>query len=135
MSRQANELLNLQLLDGSANIQEQAEPLSSWLEKNFPNEDKRRRYYDRHLLGEVPDDPTGFGEFYAARRDQLRQRLQGLLAAKTHVDQQAHPTATTEANMLVKEMRLSSPLHANRSRGWVGGSGLAGFARAIRKSR
>lgn len=54
--RQANELPNLQLLDGSANIEKQAQPPPSWQAKNLPNEDQRRSKHDRHLLGDVPDD-------------------------------------------------------------------------------
>jgi len=66
-------------------IEKQAEPPSSWLDKNFPSAEQRRSYCDRHLLGDVPDDLMGFGGFYTARRDQLRERLEGLLAAKTQV--------------------------------------------------
>ena len=85
VSRQANELPNLQLLDGSANIEKQAELPSSWLEENFPHKDQRRSYCDRHLLGEVPDDLSGFVEFYAARRELLRLRLVELLTATIQV--------------------------------------------------
>lgn len=81
LSRQANELPNLQLLDGSANIEKQAEPPSSWLDKNFPGDGQRKSYCDRHLLGDVPRDMSGFREFYDTRRDNLRDRLIGLLAA------------------------------------------------------
>lgn len=83
ISRQANELPNLQLLDGSANIEKQAEPPSSWLDKNFPGTDKRQSYCDRHLLGDVPNDISGFGVFYEARREKLRERLIALLTATT----------------------------------------------------
>jgi hypothetical protein len=69
------------LLDGSATIEKQAEPPSSWLVKNFPGEDQRRSYCDRHLLGDVPDDMLGFRAFYDTRRDKLRERLVGLLTA------------------------------------------------------
>ena len=83
ISRQANELPNLQLLDGSANIEKQAEPPSSWLDKNFPGTDQRQSYCDRHLLGDVPNDISGFGVFYEARREKLRERLIALLTATT----------------------------------------------------
>jgi hypothetical protein len=69
------------LLDGSANIEKQAEPPSSWLAKNFPGDEQRRAYCDRHLLGDVSGEMTGFGAFYETRREKLRERLVGLLTA------------------------------------------------------
>ena len=70
---------NLQLLDGDANIEKQAELPAAWLKRMFPEADRRVAYADRHLLGDVPADVAGFNGFYEERRARLRRRLQELL--------------------------------------------------------
>ena len=46
---------------------------------------KAAEYAERHDLGEVPPDRTGFNAFYEARRDRLLAKLRRLLGAKVEV--------------------------------------------------
>jgi hypothetical protein len=75
----ANSLPNLQLLDGTANIEKQAVLPARWMVKAFPDEPSRAAYVDRHLLGNIPDDIAGFEAFHAARCEALSVRLNALL--------------------------------------------------------
>ena len=52
-------LANLQLLDRSVNNEKRATLPDVWLDKHCPG-DARQFYCDRHLLGSVPQDITGF---------------------------------------------------------------------------
>lgn len=79
MARHANQLPNLQLLEGVANVEKQAELPAEWLVRHRPDEVGRRDYRDRHLLGELPDGLEGFEDFHAARKARLRERLLDLL--------------------------------------------------------
>ena len=72
-------LANLQLLDGIVNIEKRATLPADWLEVHCPDDPSRQAYCDRHLLGDVPKDITGFMEFYEARRERLKQRIAELI--------------------------------------------------------
>jgi hypothetical protein len=72
-------LANLQLLDGSANIEKQQAMPAEWLLKMYPHEDGRNSYCEKHLLGEVPEEMPGFAKFFEARKDRLRERVGQLL--------------------------------------------------------
>ena len=75
----ANRLGNLQLLPGRVNTEKSATMPLEWLARAYPDEGRRRRVYDDHLLGCVPDEMTGFVEFYNARRERLVMRIKRLL--------------------------------------------------------
>ena len=71
---------NLQLLEGHANMEKQDRLPAEWLEVMFVDADSRRAYCERHLLGDAMDGWASFCEFYEARREALRGRLQELLS-------------------------------------------------------
>ena len=66
---------NLQLLDRSVNNEKRTTMPADWLNVHCPDDETRRGYCDRHLLGEVPREITGFLEFYEARRKRLVERI------------------------------------------------------------
>lgn len=80
LARRANELPNLQLLEGAINVEKRDVLPSVWLEKRFLGDPSRSNYRANHLLGELPPDLQGFNVFYEARRDALRTSLTRLLA-------------------------------------------------------
>lgn len=75
----ANRLGNLQLLPGQVNTEKSATMPADWLARAYPDESQRRRACDDHLLGCVPEEMTGFVEFYNARREHLVERIKSLL--------------------------------------------------------
>lgn len=79
LARMANELPNLQLLEGPANVEKQAALPSDWLADRYKLASDRAHYCSIHLLGDVPVDIAGFEAFYAARRALLRQRITDVL--------------------------------------------------------
>lgn len=70
---------NLQLLNGAANLEKQAQMPRDWLQVMFPDAARRASYCEQHLLGDVPADIAEFATFYSARRELLRTRLEALL--------------------------------------------------------
>jgi hypothetical protein len=80
LERHANELPNLQLLQGEFNNEKRAAMPAEWLAKHMADPVARSQYCSNHLLGNLPPDLHGFDSFYAARRDLLRARLTSLLA-------------------------------------------------------
>jgi hypothetical protein len=79
LGRHANQLPNLQLLDGAINNEKRAAMPAEWLAKQFPDAASAQHYREKHLLGELPADLTGFAGFHAKRRDWLRAALTGML--------------------------------------------------------
>ena len=75
-------LANLQLLDGAANIEKQARLPVSWLGEMYTDDDSRANYCDKHMLGEVPENITGFEAFHERRKEQMRARIAALLQKK-----------------------------------------------------
>ncbi|MBF6555937.1 MAG: DUF262 domain-containing protein [Acidimicrobiales bacterium] len=73
-------LPNLQLLQGSPNIEKQAMLPSEWLEgPHFPSPAGRTQYENDNDLVDVPKDITGFLQFYEGRRQKLDARLREAL--------------------------------------------------------
>ncbi|MEO6092893.1 MAG: DUF262 domain-containing protein [Novosphingobium sp.] len=79
LSRRANQLPNLQLLEGALNNEKRATMPADWLQARFADRVARSNYGANHLLGEVPPDLHGFDAFYEARRNLLRVKLATLL--------------------------------------------------------
>ena len=75
----ANRIANLQLLDGNTNMEKQAALPADWIAKHFKSDQARQQYRDRYLLGEVPEQITGFMDFYEARRKRLQERITRLV--------------------------------------------------------
>ena len=68
-------LANLQLLDKSVNNEKRATLPSDWLDIHRPSPEARQSYCDRHHLGDVPEQITGFMDFYSQRRARLLDRI------------------------------------------------------------
>ena len=75
----ANRLGNLQLLPGPVNTEKSATMPVEWLARAYPDESRRRSHVRDHLLGSVPEEMTGFVEFFGSRRARLVERIKGLL--------------------------------------------------------
>ena len=72
-------LANLQLLDRSVNNEKRATLPSDWLGVHCPSPEAHKIYCDRHQLGDVPENITGFMDFYSQRRARLLARIAGLV--------------------------------------------------------
>jgi hypothetical protein len=75
----ANELPNLQLLEGPANTEKQAAMPASWLHSRYSHESDRDHYRSIHLLGEIPHEIQGCKAFWEARRGRLRVNITSVL--------------------------------------------------------
>jgi hypothetical protein len=80
IARHANELANLQLLEGSINNEKRASMPLDWLIKQFPTAVAQRHYCEIHALGELPADVRGFESFNSSRRERLRVMLVEMLS-------------------------------------------------------
>ena len=76
----ADRLPNLQLLVGEENESKSDKLPRQWMDETFDAQ-AARAYADRHNLGEVPPDMTGFTLFYEARCRCLLGKLRQLLGA------------------------------------------------------
>lgn len=78
-------LPNLQLLEGTENIQKQAMLPMKWLKGKYPNADGEcdkksiQDYCDRHDLGKLPEELKDFQKFYDLRHATLKIRITNLL--------------------------------------------------------
>jgi hypothetical protein len=81
LAKHANELPNLQLLEGAINNEKRAMMPAVWLAKLHADPAAERHYREKHLLGDVPADIHGFEAFYEARRERFRSKLTELLGA------------------------------------------------------
>jgi hypothetical protein len=79
ITRLAKALLNLQLLEGTVNIEKRAALPDAWLRERYPSESDREHYRSIHLLGVVPEGIEGCEEFWAARRERLREKITAVL--------------------------------------------------------
>lgn len=77
----AEQLPNLQLLEGAENIEKRASLPAKWMADNLSNS-ARTNYCDNHLLGTVPSSLADFRGYYDNRLKELRSRIEGLLGAK-----------------------------------------------------
>ena len=79
-TEKANGLANLQLLNGQENQEKGGKLPSDWLNGKFSpgREVERQEYANHRLLGDVPD-LDGFEDFYATRREDLKERIRELV--------------------------------------------------------
>lgn len=80
IQRMANGLPNLQLLEGPINNEKRARLPAEWIRDHLEAEKSQKNYLDNHLLGELPEDISGFRAFHEARREELRPRIEEMLA-------------------------------------------------------
>lgn len=85
LSDLADQLPNLQLLDGAVNNEKRAAMPAEWLSKLFPDTTTQQHYRQKHLLGEVPVDMQGFEVFFGARKELLRSKMLMMLCDATSV--------------------------------------------------
>jgi hypothetical protein len=83
LAHRANQLPNIQLLEGAANVEKRASLPEEWLARYKADEASRADYRDRHVLGTLPIDLADFDRFYEERRQALRGRLSALLDVGT----------------------------------------------------
>lgn len=76
-----NQLPNLQLLEGPVNVAKLAALPSAWARSVYPTPVERQAYLALHDLDGMPEDLSGFGDFYDRRRDRMGARLRALLVA------------------------------------------------------
>lgn len=79
LARMANELPNLQLLEGTANTEKRDALPARWLVAHYPNAGDQAHYCAMHDLGEIPETLDGFDQFYGNRRERLRARIKAVL--------------------------------------------------------
>jgi hypothetical protein len=73
-------IANLQLLQGTPNVEKQALLPADWLNgPHFPSEAARQQYVIDNDLVDVPSDLLGFGQFWTQRRTALETRLKAAL--------------------------------------------------------
>lgn len=75
----ANRIANLQLLDEDTNNEKRAKLPAEWMQGHFSDDITRRQHCDKYLLGEIPQDVTGFMSFYEARRERMQERVAELV--------------------------------------------------------
>jgi hypothetical protein len=68
-------LPNLQLLGGIPNIEKQAALPDKWLAAAFPSDEHRTTYLRDNDLDDLPLDLADFLDFFAQRRERMRERL------------------------------------------------------------
>lgn len=78
MLEMSNRLPNLQLLEGAANVEKQAQFPEKWTREHFTDAE-RPAYIERNLLGKLPNTAHEFVDFYKTRRDALKVKLKELL--------------------------------------------------------
>jgi uncharacterized protein with ParB-like and HNH nuclease domain len=72
-------LANLQLLDGSVNVEKQQVMPADWLGQMFSDEIDSKHYREKHLLGSIPETMDGFPGFYETRKQLLAESIGELL--------------------------------------------------------
>ncbi len=82
-----NRAPNLQLLRGAENQSKSARLPGDWLRTQFPDEERRSNWMREYDAVGLPDDISGFLDFYQLRRGRMRERLAALLG----VDLRAEP--------------------------------------------
>jgi ferric-dicitrate binding protein FerR (iron transport regulator) len=106
--RHANELPNLQLLEGAINNEKRAAMPADWLAKHLPDRAAQLHYRTKHELGDLPVDLRRFEAFNSARRERLRAKLVALLcAASTLVVRSAKVPADIELPATLQEVALN----------------------------
>jgi hypothetical protein len=81
LARHANELPNVQLLEGANNNEKRTAMPAEWLAKHLPDLTSQIHYRTKHELGDLPSDLHGFEAFHSGRRERLRTKLVSMLCA------------------------------------------------------
>lgn len=79
LARHANQLPNLQLLEGAINNEKRAAMPAEWLGKHHSDPAAHQHYRSKHELGDLPPILDAFEDFHSARRERLRIKLTDML--------------------------------------------------------
>jgi hypothetical protein len=90
-------LANLQLLPGGENIGKSERLPLEWVREKYADPQALRGYLEQNDMVDLPEDLSGFLDFYELRRDRLRERLVAVLGRE--------PGSLTEAIPLAEEAR------------------------------
>ncbi len=82
---------NLQLLPGGENIGKSDRMPLAWARSTFADRDRLRGYLEQNDMLDVPEDASGFLDFYDARRERIRDRLLAVLGREPGSLAQAEP--------------------------------------------
>ena len=74
-----NGLANLQLLEGTQNLQKSDVLPMAWAREEFPDESVRRAWLAGHDMHDLPEDAGHFVTFYDARRSRISERISRVL--------------------------------------------------------
>lgn len=75
-AKKSNTLVNLQLLTGKQNQEKSKTPLSEWINAQFSNENKRKRYCEEHYIDiETGFELENFDTYYNKRRANLKKKI------------------------------------------------------------
>jgi hypothetical protein len=85
LREQANQLPNLQLLDGAANNEKRASLPAAWLAKAYPDQSNSDYYCAKHHLGKVPEELIACETFWEDRREKLRITIDAMINQKSVV--------------------------------------------------
>lgn len=80
-----NRVANLQLLEGTANLEKSEKMPADWLKSQYPDIDNLKSWKHRNFLKEdylVPESMVGFLGFYEERRTNMKKRLANLLGVQ-----------------------------------------------------
>jgi hypothetical protein len=78
----ADQLPNLQLLDGPVNVAKQDKLPAKWMNGYLPDLQARQAYQTRHELWDLPENIDGFMRFYSARQAKIGDRLRAVLGVQ-----------------------------------------------------
>lgn len=79
LAKMANELPNLQLLEGAINNEKRATLPADWLARRYQSEPEREHYRSLHLIPLLPTTIAEFETFWDARHNRLRNKVEELL--------------------------------------------------------
>lgn len=85
LAAQRNMLPNLQLLDGTQNIEKQDTMPLNWLENIAKSDEWKKQYIQNHCLGSLPNTVEEFELFFQERRIALRRKLFSILSQQKEI--------------------------------------------------
>lgn len=84
-----NRLANLQLLEGTENIQKSKTPFETWLDEKYSDKTSKESFLRQHYIHvDQSLALTDFWEFYEARWEQLKKKYIEILDATTHEEEE-----------------------------------------------
>ncbi len=74
-----NYLANLQLLEGTPNLEKSSTDFKEWLYDTFPNKNERKDYMEKHYIPDIDLDLTNFDNFITEREKLMSQKYKQIL--------------------------------------------------------